>query len=528
MDLAIQNFRGIRKVNSVVDLTTQQIISAVNCKNVELRYTNKNNNVGIYTVDGNKVIASCPKKIIGQWESVQNRVSYHFVYAVDDEQGYIYLFNPLENTFTEMKSGLTVTATANALTMAVGYYDWFVFTNGVDDYVGICMAQELEQDRVKNLNAEDAEGRQIRGLCLVAYDGRLATNCENRIHWSKTSDIFTWNTSDPELTTEPAYQELDRNVTALAYYNDTLIAFTDTYSVAFKGNPGDATSFQKSGATGGGCASFSSVLKIDNKLLYFDYQARNVYAYYLIDTGQTRPTNGIANDVIEFFSSIDTTRMQEIQTISYINGDRSEIWFKLPYLGKNKIIIYDLLKSEWVEREAQEDLRALALIGNQLYSASGNDILNEYLTTTFNEEFKGSEYLTNIINIGSDSNLKIPKMPLIITLDFNKENDFYLEVKYDDNPDRTQVKRVVKTTKGYLIWAKDEEDPDGGIWATDEDDPDGLMWFDKNRYSIMFNLAGLRPFKQMQIRLYTAEPGQEFGIKRLEFKRVRVKTKTLG
>ena len=119
-------------------------------------------------------------------------------------------------------------------------------------------------------------------------------------------------------------------------------------------------------------------------------------------------------------------------------------------------------------------------------------------------------------------------MPLIITLDINKENDVYIELTYDDNPDRRQVKRVVKTVKGYLIWSKSEEDEDGGHWAIDEQDENGGMWFDKNRNTVMFNLAGLQHFKQLQIRIYTEERGQEFGIKRLELKRVKTKTKTLG
>ena len=44
----------------------------------------------------------------------------------------------------------------------------------------------------------------------------------------------------------------------------------------------------------------------------------------------------------------------------------------------------------------------------------------------------------------------------------------------------------------------------------------------------MFNLAGLLNFKQLQIRIFTEEKGQEFGIKRLELKRVKFKTKTIG
>lgn len=72
------------------------------------------------------------------------------------------------------------------------------------------------------------------------------------------------------------------------------------------------------------------------------------------------------------------------------------------------------------------------------------------------------------------------------------------------------------------------DDEKGGLWAKDKNDAAGGMWFDKNRNTVMFNLAGLRHFKQLQIRIYTSEAGQEFGIKRLELKRVKVKTKTLG
>ena len=528
MDLAIQNFRGIRKVNPVVDTVSQQIISAVACRDVELRYTEKGNNVGIYTVDGNKAYATCPHKVVDQWESVQNGVKYHFVYAVDDKQGYIYRYNSSDDDFVLLKDGLSVAEVANGITVAQGFYDWFVFTNGVDPYIAICLEQKIESDRVKEIDAVDAENRKIRGLCLESYDGRLVTNTGNRIHWSKTQDIFDWSSSDPNLTTSPAYQELDRNITAMAYYNNALVVFTDGYSVAFSGNPGDAASFSKTGATGSGCAGYKSVIKFDNKLLYFDNNAKNVFAYYLIDSGQTRPTNGLADNVLEYFAGIDANRINEIETAAYINGDRSEIWFKLPYLNENKILVFDYLKSEWIERRAQDDIKAIKVIGSVLYSASGNDILREYMTQYFNGVFIGAEYLANIINVGSDSNLKVPKMPLIITLDYGVENDFYIELTYDDDPGRKQLKRIVKTSSGYLVWAKDETDANGGLWAKDETDANGGMWYDKNRNTVMFNLAGLRHFKQLQMRIYTIEAGQQFGIKRLELKRVKTKTKTLG
>ena len=46
-DLFMQNFRGIRKVNPVVDVQSAGIISAVSCRNVELKYTENGDNVAV-------------------------------------------------------------------------------------------------------------------------------------------------------------------------------------------------------------------------------------------------------------------------------------------------------------------------------------------------------------------------------------------------------------------------------------------------------------------------------------------------
>lgn len=73
MDLAIQNFRGIRKVNPVVDVVLGAVLSAVTCRNTGLRYTEKGNNVGIFTAAGNQIVSTCLNKIIGQWKSMQKQ-----------------------------------------------------------------------------------------------------------------------------------------------------------------------------------------------------------------------------------------------------------------------------------------------------------------------------------------------------------------------------------------------------------------------------------------------------------------------
>lgn len=527
-NLFINAFGGIRRTNSICDLGSSGKVSAVDCQNVDLRYTGNAGNVALFTTKGNKEVVDVEKKVVGQFESVQNGVSYWFIYAVDDQRGYLYSYNVTNSSLSLLDVSLSVSNSCNGITIAQGFDDWFVFTNGKDDYVGICMQKTLLHERIVNLNAVDAEGRDIRGLALEVHDGRLVAACENRVHWSAQNNIFDWNSDDAELVTIPAYQEFDREVTALAYYDNALIVFTKDYSVAFRGNPSDVSSFVRTGAAGGGCPSFKSVLKFDNKLFYYDHAARNVFAYYILDTGQSRPTNGCADDMLEYFNKISSRRIKEIEVISHINGDRSEIWFKIPSDEENLILVYDYLKREWVVRKAQKDIHALAVIHDALYSASGNKILKENLGSDFNGEFVPSEYIMPVINLGSDSNIKVPKMPLIMTLDWEYDNDFYMEFIYDDQPEKKKIKHIVKHVDGYLIWSKDQEDPDGGQWALDADDADGGIWVSSEKNTIMFNLDGLLHFKQLQIRIFTTHKPQEFSIKRLEFKRVGMKTKSLG
>lgn len=527
-NLFIENFRGIRRLNPVADVVSTGTISAVSCCNVDLYNTESNANIAIFTAKGNKAVKDVGKKVIGQFESVQNGVSYWFIYAVDDTRGYLYWFDDVQNELNLLDVDLSISNACNGLTLAQGYNDWFVFTNGVDDYVGVNMTQSVPEDRVKFLNAVDAEGRNIRGLGLEAYDGRLVTFCDNRVHWSAQSNIFDWMSSDPNVVTGSAYQEFDRDVTAIVYYNDKLIAFTADYSVSFSGNPGNAASFVRTGATGGGCPSFRALIKFDNKLFYYDHKAKNVFAYYLLDSGQTRPTEALANNVLSYFDEIDESRLDEIELISYVYGNKSEIWFKFPAVESNRILIFDYLNTEWVERRAQDDIRALAFIRGGLYSASGSKVLKEYVGSTFDGVYIPSEYKTNIINLKSDSNIKVPKMPLILTLDYDCENDFYMEFIYDDMPNKSRKKHIVKLMKGYLIWSKSATDENGGLWAEDKNDPDGGMWVSSDKNTVMFNLDGVLHFKQLQIRIYTLESPQEFAIKRLELKRVRLKTKSLG
>lgn len=528
INLFIDKFRGIRAVNPLVDVVQTGVMSALSCSNVELKYSRNGNNVGIYTMKGNREISELlpAKEICGIWESVQQGVRHNFVYATDEEGGYLYEYKTATQSFELLRSGLSKTKVCNGKTIAQGLEDFFIFTNGVDDYLAVNLNAETEDEKIKELNAKDAENRPIRGLALEYYDGRLVTICKNRVHWSQQGNIFDWSAATTGYLTNAAYQEFDRDVKAIIYYNNTLIAFTETYSVCFTGNPA-GSDFARSGSTGGGCAGFMSVLRFDNKLFYYDHFARNVFAYYLYDSGQTRPTDGLANDIKKYFDMIDPERLEEVCMQGFTVEDRTEIWFKLPLSDGNiQVMILDYLKNEWVIRDVS-GLNAMMLYDGAIYTATGNKMYREYLGNSFNGEFRPAEYLMNIINVGSDSNLKIPKLPIIFTFDSKYANNFYIEFTYDDKPDRRKLKKISKDGDKFLIWCEDANDEEGGYWAEDENDEAGGIWGRDDSLNVTYSLTGTMPFKQLQMRIFTKEINEEFGIKRIEMKKVKVKTKTI-
>ena len=189
-------------------------------------------------------------------------------------------------------------------------------------------------------------------------------------------------------------------------------------------------------------------------------------------------------------------------------------------------MILDYLKNEWVIRDVS-GLNAMMLYDGAIYTATGNKMYREYLGNSFNGEFRPAEYLMNIINVGSDSNLKIPKLPIIFTFDSKYANNFYIEFTYDDKPDRRKLKKISKDGDKFLIWCEDANDEEGGYWAEDENDEAGGIWGRDDSLNVTYSLTGTMPFKQLQMRIFTKEINEEFGIKRIEMKKVKVKTKTI-
>ena len=126
--LVYERFKGIREYNGV---NSNGELSAIEANNVELVQSEIGSNVGIKSMKGNIVSYTLPKgyEIKGIWESIQDSISYKFIYAETNTKGTLFYIN-IADTPEILVDNLTVTGECSALTMNSTAYDVFVFTNG--------------------------------------------------------------------------------------------------------------------------------------------------------------------------------------------------------------------------------------------------------------------------------------------------------------------------------------------------------------------------------------------------------------
>ena len=133
---------------------------------------------------------------------------------------------------------------------------------------------------------------------------------------------------------------------------------------------------------------------------------------------------------------------------SCIYNNRNEIWC----IVDNKILIYDYFRNEWTTRDEQ-NIETIALIKNVVMSggASGK-IYAENTNLDFDDVFYPSEYQSTFINFGSNSNLKKQKTPILLVLNDNYTNDFWVQLIVDGK--EKTPKRIIVPRKNASFYGK--------------------------------------------------------------------------
>lgn len=518
-DTTFQDFCGIREHNGI---NSNGSISALECKNVEFYRYGLGANKGIRSSLGNALHIEIGSgyNVIEKWESLQNNVKYLIVYAETETAGELFYINSV-GVSVQLIGSLEVTGEANGITVKsneLDIYDHFIFTNG-ETFVSVTFDVGGNPSAVA-FNPTDLGGNPIKGLSIGTYNGSLVVAARGLgLRASAVGDIYTFDKDDVDgtgamLLTDSWGIDFSKELTAVIPAFDGLICATESDNTFIKGTPLELSSYEKISGGLGGCASYSSWLKHDIYLFFYDKHQRNIYYYQENDFGQKRLSEPVATEIQSYFNAAFT----RCKMYSVIAEGRNEIWL----IFNNKLLVFDYYNKEWSERTEPTIINGIGLYDDKLISCdnTGNLYL-EHINRDFNGTFVGSSYETQLINYGSNSDLKKQKSPICITLDNSYNNNFWVQLTIDN---------VTKTAK-YISFDAGTD----GIWGDDTEDLednctwDLMNWADESLYQRRVVSVTVNPtWYNLRIKIFTQNPAEDFAIQSIELKRIKMKNKTLG
>ena len=277
--LFCNKFGGIHKTDATFSTKN---ITASDIQNVELYDTGINSGVGIRTAKGNTLacdLIPSSEKIINIFESVQKGKTNFFVHTETQTEGKIYHYLPDSNQVIEKTNNLTPTGKSVATDFAQGWSDLFVFSNGeeiltieLDKYT-----DQAELDEVELLNLKDMDDRQIKGLGLINFDGRLWVYNKNILWYSVQQNIKDFETSDASIITSAGYIEFVKDITAITNYLSTIAVFHKDSSCLVGLN--ESNNFYVSEECPGGCASYKSFVFHGTELFFYDDTKKGIFSF---------------------------------------------------------------------------------------------------------------------------------------------------------------------------------------------------------------------------------------------------------
>lgn len=510
--LIFEKFKGIREYNGV---NSNGEISAITCSNVELVQTEIGNKTGIKSMYGNTVVYSLPEgyKTIGIFKSAQGGIDYKFIYGENEEKGTLFYIN-LGDNVEVLIDNLSKTGNCNGLTMTSSAYDVFVFTNGKEAKTVCFDADETYGDIVQTITAKDNQNRDIKWLSMTEWNGFLVVASDYGVHSSHQNDIYTWN-ENPQDLADAWYIDFSKKVTAVFAFTGGLYIFTENDCSLLNTTPNDtANSIMKTSA-GVGCYSYQSIVKHDLFLFFYDNNQKNIYYLSATDTtGQIRPEGPAAKEIQSYFKKIESFKMY-----SCIYDNRNEVWC----LINNNILIFDYAQQEWVTRNEQ-NIVTLMLSENNIFT--GDELGNIYVENVnidFSGQFFPNVYKTTFINTGSNSNLKKQKTPLLLTLNADYVNDFWVQLTVDNKPKNPKRVKLNQNVTGRFAPEADDKE------ATPEEIYDSAQYSEENPYrKTVVEISTPQTWYTIGIKIFTDTLGQGFYINSMELKNIKVKTKTKG
>lgn len=520
-------FKGIRQLNGV---SSGGVISAVKCNNVELIQTEMGAETGIKTMAGNKVIYTLPEvgyKVVGIFQSVQNGVTYKFVYAESStaNKGKLYY---VHNDQLEAVSGapdFQLSGECNGITMRSTAYDVFVFTNGKTfqesnttySFISVCFARNPVVQKITATAKDENDTTQVLTfLSMTDWNGFLVVADQYGVHSSKQLDIATWDYSTTGAADSWSFP-MGKRPTAVYSFTGGLYIFTAD-DITFLSDSPNIESSRAETVAGLGCFSYSSILKHDTYLFFYDNKQKNIYYIENIDTGQIRPAGPVAREIQSYFSSV-----QKFKMFSCIFENKNQVWC----LINDKIFIYDYFQQEWLQR-TEQPLNTVCLIQNNVFTGGdGREVYAEFIQESYAGNYYPASYETAFINLGTYSNIKKQKTPLLIVLNDNYVNDFYVQLTVNGKTKNAKHIHISEVAGG--VYAKEDDYPGEIIPGYSKYDNNEAIYAPDNVYhKKVVEVSTPQTWYTMGIRFYTTDPGQGFFINSIELKNIKMKNKTKG
>ena len=363
--LICNRFSGINRSSSVY---SSSVITASDIQNVELFATEVNSGVGIRTSKGNVAVCSqipADERVINIFESIQGGVTYFFVHTENSSEGKIYLFSVISGTLTLKVSGLSVTSKSCATDVSQGWSDLWVFSNS-EEMLSIELNnynEEGELDEVVMMNLKDGDNRDVKGLGLVIFAGRLWVFNGQILWYSQQENIYDFSTSSAELATSAGYIEFVKNITAIYPYLGTLAVFHSNSSCLIAIDD-DSSAFYKTMDSPGGCASYNALVFHGTELYFYDDTKKGVFCFRQVVNGDKTLGDNIAVDIQEELFNIPMAERDNIrailETLDLSKAEiRSQTQVALENLGLTKVAKQKAFTLSGGERRRLEITRAL-------------------------------------------------------------------------------------------------------------------------------------------------------------------------
>lgn len=514
--LICNKFGGIRQHNAVF---SEELVTAEDMQNVEF-YSTTMGGVGIRTQKGNaQFLNFANEKIIGMFNCTQSQRDLLYIHtetnAEADNVGKLYVFDFNSNTLATIKEDLSVTGISNGVSIAQGWSDLFVFTNGTD-FFNVELAFSVDEDNISTITptivdmseCKDVEERTVNGIILANFDGRLWVANGEVLWHSVQGDIDDFHTLETDVVTTAGYIEFTKKITAIANYLGSLAVFHSDSSelVSVDSN----AKFSKGDESPGGCAGFNSLIFHGSELYFYDDTKKSIFSFKQVINGDKTLSDNLAIDIQSILVEIKKDQLNSIRAMSVIMEDHNEIWFLLPNKDANysTIIIFDYVRGEWLKRKSQR-INCFCMCNYQTFSGGNNGKLyKEYTGNSFDGEFIQNYYHCSPLFLDEMNTLKVLKFPPRATLDLPFDNDFYVSyVKNFDTFRTPKVKQVKAKYKNVMIWDESE-------WSS-------LAWLmNKTNCIVKFPNA---TFKSLEIQIYTQDLTQNFAIRNMELTKIKVK-----